>query len=61
MNQREVIQPHAGDKRYARRDEKGRFTDDQGTVSKSLTADRRKKATTVVPKGQGDHGDQKTR
>ena len=61
MNKREVIRPPAGDKRYARRDEKGQFTDDHVNVGKSLSADRRKKAKTVVPKGQGDHGDQKKR
>ena len=59
MSSREVIQPHKGDKRYARRDEQGKFTDDQVSVGKSLAADRRSKAKTVVPKGQGDRGDQK--
>lgn len=56
---REVIQPHEGDKRYVRRDEKGNFTTDQTAVGKSLAADRKTKAKTVVPKGQGDRGDQK--
>ena len=59
MPSREVIEPHKGDKRYARRDEQGQFTEDQVSVGKSLAADRRSKAKTVVPKGQGDHGDQK--
>ena len=59
MNKREVIQPHPGDKRYARRDGQGQFTDDQVNVGKSLAADRRKKAKTVAPKGEGDRGDQK--
>ncbi|HEX8097036.1 MAG TPA: hypothetical protein VF507_03330 [Pyrinomonadaceae bacterium] len=46
------------DKRYVRRDEKGRFdeVDDQG---RSLSQDVRKKAKTKVPAGQGDKGDQK--
>ena len=59
MSSREVIQPHKGDKRYARRDKQGQFTDNQVSVGKSLAADRRSKAKTVVPKGQGDRGDQK--
>ena len=61
MIKREVIEPHAGDKRYVRRDEKGHFTGAQVEVGKSLAADRRSKAKTVVPKGQGDRGDQKKR
>ena len=56
---RELIQPHSDDKRYARRDQAGHFTADQVAVGKSLAADRRTKAKTVAPKGQGDHGDQK--
>ena len=59
MSKREVIEPHKGDKRYARRDKEGQFTNDQVNVGKSLGADRRSKAKTVVPKGQGDRGDQK--
>jgi hypothetical protein len=59
MSKREVIEPHKGDKRYARRGEHGHFTADQAQVGKSLSADRRSKAKTVVPKGQGDRGDQK--
>jgi hypothetical protein len=46
------------DKRYVRRDEKGRFKE-VVDVGKSLSQDRRKKAETVAPKGQGDRGDQK--
>ena len=60
MSKREVIQPYGGDKRYARRDEKGEFTNDQVKVGKSLAADRRSKAKTVVPKGQGDRGQKKS-
>jgi hypothetical protein len=49
MTRRELIEPN-GDKRYARRDTKGQFkeSDDQG---RSLSADRRKKAKTVVKAG----------
>jgi hypothetical protein len=45
------------DKRYVRRDEKGRFdeSDDQG---RSLSQDVKRKAKTKVPAGQGDKGDQ---
>jgi hypothetical protein len=39
MSSREVIEPHQGDIRYARRDS-------------------RHKAKTIVPKGQGDCGDE---
>ncbi len=46
------------DKRYVRRDEKGRF-DESDDVGRSLAADVRKKAKTTVPAGQGDRGDQK--
>ena len=55
---RELIEPHKGDKRYVRRDAKGRFTESDD-VGRSLAADRRVKAKTVVGKGQGDRGDQK--
>jgi hypothetical protein len=60
MTKRKVIQPHTNDKRYLRRDPDGQFTDDQVSVGKSLAADRRTRAKTVVPKGQGDRGDQKS-
>lgn len=59
MSSREIIQPHQDDKRYARRNERGQFTGNQVNVGNSLAADRRSKAKTVVPKGQGDRGDQK--
>ena len=59
MKKRELIEPNKGDKRYIRRDNEGQFTGNQVDVGKSLSADRRSKATTIVPKGQGDRGDQK--
>ncbi|HEX7181553.1 MAG TPA: hypothetical protein VF756_06895 [Thermoanaerobaculia bacterium] len=46
------------DKRYVRRDEKGRFKESDD-VGKSLSQDVKKKAKTTAPKGQGDRGDQK--
>jgi hypothetical protein len=57
MSKRETIQTN-GNKRYIRRDEKGRFTSSQVDVGKSLAADRRQKAKTVAKPGQGDRGDQ---
>jgi hypothetical protein len=45
--------------RFIRRDARGRFTSDQTTVGRSLAADRRQHAKRVVPKGQGDRGDQR--
>ena len=56
---REIIEPQSGDKRFVRRGADGQFTGDQASVGKSLSADRRTHAKKVVPKGQGDRGDQK--
>ena len=44
------------DKRYVRRDAKGRFNESDD-VGKSLSQDRRRKAKTKVKAGQGDRGD----
>ena len=55
---RTVVEPHKGDKRYVRRDSSGRFHESDD-VGRSLAADRRVKAKTVVKKGEGDRGDQK--
>ena len=44
MSKRVVIEPHKGDKRYARRDAQGQFTDSQVNVGRSLAADRRSKS-----------------
>jgi hypothetical protein len=57
---RERVEPHKGDKRYVRRDDKGRFKE-VDDVGRSLAADRRTKAGTVVKKGEGDRGDRKRR
>lgn len=56
---RELIEPHEGDKRYVRRDEKGQFTDSQDDVGRSLAQDQRTHAKTESKKGQGDRGDGK--
>lgn len=58
---RELIEPRTKDKRYVRRTWVGKFTDSQDDTSKSLSQDRRRKAKTVVKKGQGDRGDAKLR
>ena len=51
-SRRELIEPHKGDKRYVRRTKQGQFkeTDD---VGRSLAQDRRRKAKTSAPRGQG--------
>ena len=46
------------DKRYVRRDEKGRFKESDD-VGRSLSQDIKRKAKTKVESGQGDRGDQK--
>ena len=57
-SKRTVIEPHKGDRRYVRRNKEGEFTK-QVDVGRSLAADKRSKAKTKVPKGQGDRGDVK--
>jgi hypothetical protein len=57
MAKRELIDTGT-DKRYVRRDEKGRFTSSVD-VSRSLAADQRRKAKTESKPGQGDRGDRK--
>lgn len=56
-NKRELIDTGT-DKRYVRRDEKGRFKESDD-VGRSLAADRRQHAKTVSKPGQGDRGDRK--
>jgi hypothetical protein len=56
---RQLIEPHKGDKRYVQRDEQGQFTNSQDNVSRSLSADRIRHASTVASDGQGDRGAQK--
>jgi hypothetical protein len=59
MSKRELIEPHERDKRYIRRDEKGRFTEDQVDVGRSLAQDQKRDAKTEAKPGQGDRGDRK--
>jgi hypothetical protein len=57
---RELIEPRDGDKRYIRRGKKGKFTTRQVDVGRSLSADRRSKAKTIVEKGEGDRGERRS-
>ena len=57
---RELIEPHPGDKRYVRRDERGRFTS-MVDVGRSAAADQRRQAQADAKPGQGDRGDRKSR
>ncbi len=45
------------DRRYIRRDDKGRFTHDQVGVGRSIAADRRQQSKNPATPGQGDKGD----
>lgn len=56
MAERELIEPHKGDKRYQRRNDDGTFGK-ADNVSKSLSADARKHSSTKKPRNQGDKGD----
>ena len=58
-SKRELIDT-GNDKRFVRRDEKGRF-EEVDDVGRSLSQDVRKHAKTTVSSGQGDRGDQKRR
>ncbi len=56
MSQRELVEPHPGDKRYVRRDKDGQFSesDDQ---SRSLAQDVQQNSSHKKPKNEGDKGD----
>jgi len=56
MAKRELIET-GQDKRYVRRDARGRFTSDQTDVGRSLAADRRQDSEHASKRGQGDRGD----
>jgi hypothetical protein len=55
MPKRELIDT-GSDKRYVRRDERGRFTRSTD-VGSSLSADRRQHSEHAATSGQGDRGD----
>lgn len=59
MSKRELIEPNPGDKRYVRRDEKGRFKESDD-VGRSLRQDRQQHAKHEAPHGQGDRGDRRS-
>ena len=54
---RELISPR-GDKRFIRRNARGRISENDD-VSRSLSQDRRRKAKKAAKPGQGDRGDRK--
>jgi len=56
MSERELIEPHKGDKRYVRRDENGQFSESDD-VSRSVSQDARQHADSKKPRNQGDRGD----
>ena len=51
----ELIEPHKGDKRYVRWDNRGRFAE-VDDVSRSLAQDVSRKANRVTVSGRGDRG-----
>ena len=55
MAKRELIDT-GNDKRFVRRDEKGRFKESVD-VGRSLAADRRRDSKNTTESGQGDRGD----
>ena len=57
---RELIEPNEWDKRFVRRDEEGKFTEDQVDVGRSLSQDQKQHAKTEAKPGQGDKGDRKS-
>ena len=55
-DERELIEPHEGDKRYVRRDDEGKFKESDD-VGRSLSQDQKRDAKTESKPGQGDKGD----
>jgi hypothetical protein len=60
MSKREVIEPTKGDKRYARRDQQGQFSE-QTDVGRAAAADQRQHSKTPAKRGQGDRGDRQAK
>lgn len=58
MSKRELIEPNPGDKRFVRRDEKGRFKESDD-VGRSLAQDQKRQAKSDAGPGQGDRGDRR--
>ena len=57
-SKRKLIDPRAGDKRYVRRGAQGRFKESDD-VGRSLARDRRRKAKSIAPHGEGDRDDRR--
>jgi hypothetical protein len=55
-NERELIEPNEGDKRYVRRNDQGKF-EESDDVGRSLSQDQKRDAKTESTPGQGDKGD----
>src|SRR5215210_9274534 len=55
-DERELIEPNEGDKRYVRRDEEGKFKESDD-LNRSLSQDQKRDAQTQSKPGQGDKGD----
>jgi hypothetical protein len=53
---REIIEPKEGDKGFVRRDEQGKF-EEQEDAGRSLSRDRKVDAKSKVKKGEGDRGE----
>jgi len=60
MTDRELIDTGTS-KRYVRRDARGRFTEDQVDIRRSLSKDRQVDAEHPARSGQGDRGDRRSR
>lgn len=56
---RELIEPNEGDKRFVRRDEEGKFKESDD-LNRSLSQDQKRDAKTESKPGQGDTGDRNT-
>jgi hypothetical protein len=55
-SKRTLIEPHKGDKRYVRRDARGRIKESVD-VGRSLAADHRRHSKSTAKRSQGDKGD----
>jgi hypothetical protein len=58
-DERELIEPNEGDKRFVRRDEEGKFKESDD-LNRSLSQDQKRDAKTESTAGQGDKGDRST-
>lgn len=56
MAERELNEPHKGDKRYQRRNDDGTFGESDD-MSQSLSRDVRQHSDTKKPRNEGDRGD----